>query len=111
MRNSEYVPKVKGLPWAARSLSRIAPLGAVLSSVEGPAGDGTRCIRLRSWHQKRRALAVPAHAGLQSSRSSGRVTAGIACGSKLKRDGWRVVDLSLRGEDDIIIQFRSFSGR
>lgn len=34
------------------------------------------------------------HAGLQSSRSSGRVTAGIACGSKLKRDGWRVVDLS-----------------
>lgn len=23
--------------------------------------------------------------------SSGRVTAGIACGNKLKRDGWRVV--------------------
>lgn len=36
-------------------------------------------------------------AGLQSSRSSGRVTAGIACNDKLKRDGWRVVDLLSRG--------------
>lgn len=49
--------------------------------------------------------------------SSGRVTAGIACGNKLKRDGWRVVFplvfLLLGGglRIGLIIQFRSFSGR
>lgn len=47
--------------------------------------------------------------GAPVQRSSGSVTAGIACDSKLKCDGWRVVSFP-RGRG-LIIQFRSLFGR
>lgn len=47
--------------------------------------------------------------GAPVQRSSGRVTAGIACDSKLKCDGWRAASFPCgRGS---IIQFRSLFGR
>lgn len=48
--------------------------------------------------------------GAPVRRSSGSVTAGIACDSKLKCDGWRVALLPL-WMGGFILQFRSLFGR